>query len=252
MKKIILLMLATVAFFSCKEDDFPVPTALYFETTSATIIADGESLSIPFETTASQLTTTLLTEADWCTVKIEGKNLVVTAQKNNSIAARETRVKVAASDRDITIPIKQEGQPTVKLKVIGAAASSFQSGEGIEKSFDGDYTSIYHSSWGVKDETYTLIYTLQSGTTALDLISYYPRSNAGNGTFGKIEIYAITTSSAEYVKIMDYDCKQVGTPSHIELPTSVKNPVAVKFVVISGKGGFASCAEMEFYKKAEN
>ncbi len=260
MKKIILLILATVTFFSCKEEDYPVPTALYFETASATIAANGETVSLPFKTTAPELTLTMLSEVSWCTVKIEGENLVITAEKNNSIAGRETSVKVAASDRDITIPIKQDGQPTVKLTVVSGTASSFHSGEGVENSFDGDYSTLYHSEWGIDESPYTLIYNLETGATALDLISYYPRTDTGlNGIFGKIEIYVSTTTNSEFVKVLDYDCGGTSVtsvaqrqPSHIELPTSIKNPVAVKFVVLTSKGNFASCSEMEFYKKAEN
>lgn len=259
MKKIILLLLVTVVFFSCKDEDHPVPTALYFEETSATIVAGGETVSLPFKTTAPELKLTMLTEATWCTVKIEGENLVITAEKNNSITGRETSVKVATSDRDITIPIKQEGQPTVKLTVVSGTASSFHSGEDIDKSFDGDYESIYHSEWGIDESPYTLVYNLSDTSSSLDLISYYPRPGTGlNGIFGKIEIYVSTKENSEFVKIMDYDCggetvtaanKQ---PSHIELPGTIVNPLAVKFIVLTGRGGFASCAEMEFYKKAEN
>lgn len=259
MKKILLILLVATVFFSCKEEEIPVPTALFFEQTNAVIEAKGETVSLEIKTTAPNLVTTMLSEAPWCSVKIENNKLVITAPANPSIASRETSVKVAAPDRHVIIPIKQNGQPTTKIKVESASASSFQDSEPIQLSFDGNITTNYHSNWGIKDATYTLIYNLASAAS-LDLISYYPRQVGTNGYFGEIEIWANTTTNSEYVKIMDYDCGGIEfvykapnalPPSHIELPVSVINPKSVKFVVLTGRGGFASCAEMEFYKKGE-
>ncbi len=33
----------------------------------------------------------------------------------------------------------------IKIKIVSGTASSFQSGSNIEKSFDGDYSTLYHS-----------------------------------------------------------------------------------------------------------
>ena len=250
MKKILLLMLVSIVLYSCKDDDIPVPTALYFEEETPTLNADETSKAVPFKTTSPTLTVAMEDETvTWCSVSIEGENLIIKADPNTSYAPRQTNIKVVAIDREASLTIKQNGIPTVKLTIQSASASSFQKDEEIEESFDGDYNSYYHSNWGQKDDTYTLIYNLQDDAPSLNLISYYPRKNAGNGTFGKIDIYVSTKANSEFVKITDYDCGLVGTPSHISLPTSVENPVAVKFIVLTGKGGFASCAEMEFYAK---
>ena len=251
MKKILLLMLVSVTLFSCKDDDVLTPTSLAFEEENPTLEAGETSKSVPFKTTSPTISVAMEDETvTWCTVVIEGENLVIKAETNESYAARETNVKVTASDREASLTIKQNGRQSVKMTILRATASSFQEGEEIEKSFDGDKEkTYYHSNWGEKKDAYELIYYLQEDAPSLDLISYYPRSNAGNGTFGQIEIYASTKANSEFVKVADYDCKMVGTPSHIALSTSVINPVAVKIVVITGKGGFASCAEMEFFAK---
>ncbi|MDR2949883.1 MAG: discoidin domain-containing protein [Prevotella sp.] len=250
MKKILLLMLVSIVFFSCKDDDILTPTSLAFEEENPILEAGETSKNVPFKTTSPTISVALEDETvTWCTVTIEGENLVIKTETNESYAARETNVKVIASDRETSLTIKQNGRQSVKMTILSATASSFQEGEEIEKSFDGNVETYYHSNWSEKKDTYELIYKLQEDAPSLDLISYYPRTNAGNGTFGEIEIYASTKANSNFVKVAEYDCKMVGTPSHIALSTSVINPVAVKIVVKTGKGGFASCCEMEFYAK---
>lgn len=284
-------MLAAVAFFSCKEEEYPVPTALYFETTSATIVANGETVSLPFKTTAPELTTTLLTEASWCTVKIEGENLVITAEKNNSIASRETMVKVAASDRDITIPIKQDGQPTVKLVITGGSYSSSQSNEGsFAASYDGDVNTYWHSEYSPQSHQYEdhwLLYDLEAGSESLDLlvISSRVRNGAANGRWGHFAIWVKgdgtdVPSTIEDTSGVNWDgwggtlgsvdadgfklvYKGDDTPfmtiTHVTsviLSESVTNPTNVKFVLKGtapngSRNGHGSVGDIELFGKVQ-
>ncbi len=284
-------MLAVVAFFSCKEEEYPVPTALYFETTSATIVADGETVSLPFKTTAPELTTTLLTEASWCTVKIEGENLVITAEKNSSIASRETKVKVAASDRDITIPIKQDGQPTRKLVITGGSYSSSQSSEGsFAASYDGDVNTYWHSEYSPQSHQYEdhwLLYDLEAGSESLDLImiSSRVRNGAANGRWGHFAIWVKgdgtnVPSTIEDTSGVNWDgwggtlgsvdadgfklvYKGDDTPymttTHVTsviLSESVTNPTKVKFVLKGtapngSRNGHGSVGDIELFGKIQ-
>ncbi|NDV57599.1 discoidin domain-containing protein [Bacteroides sp. 519] len=254
MKKIIYLILLAVIAVSCKDEDVLVPTALFIEDNPVELQANGETKTLEVKTTASSLVLEN-TDATWCTVTLSGNTLTVEVAKNNSLAGRETSINLVAPDRSLTLPIKQAGQPTKAVEVLSGWASSFQpnnASEGdIKYSFDGNAGTMYHSKWGETQETYELIYYLK-GAPKLAMISYYPRSNMGNGTFGKIEILASTTSDPDnFTKIMDATCIQTTpyTPTHIELTTFVENTHAVKIIVdgSTSKGGFASCTEMEFY-----
>ncbi|MRI62456.1 hypothetical protein EDM00_00385 [Ornithobacterium rhinotracheale] len=168
-----------------------------------------------------------------------------------------------------TISITQRGQSgyeslgtdnmkdDIKLTVASGTASSAQSGSGIEKSFDGDPLTLYHSNWNNNPSNYfpiELIYNLQQPATQLDYIIYYPRQKGGNnGNFKKVEIY-VKSVGGEYVKVLTKELSNTGSPSRFVLPNSIKNPESVKFKVIEGYGdgqGFASCAEMEFYAYAK-
>lgn len=131
-------------------------------------------------------------------------------------------------------------------------ASSFQSGEGIEKSWDGNYSTLYHSQWGNDDRfPITLTYNFKN-VDQIDYLIYHPRTSGTNGNFKKTEVW-YTLKDGEKTKYGDYDFAGSGSPSTVKFDPALINPVSIEFVVKSGVGdngvGFASCAEMEFYKK---
>lgn len=140
-----------------------------------------------------------------------------------------------------------------KIPIVSGHASSFQSPDGIEKSFDGDYTTLYHSSWANSSDNYypiTLTYNLGQVST-VDYFVYYPRTNGGNGRFHTFDL-EYSQDGSSYTKIDSYTLDNKAQPTKF----AFKNPVQAKsfrFKVTHGHGdgkGFASCAEMEFYKRS--
>jgi len=132
----------------------------------------------------------------------------------------------------------------------GSSASSYQPFENIEGSFDGNYTTLYHSNYDAQgtDFPIDLIYHFDT-LPLIDYFIYWPRSDGGwNGFFGKTSIYYNTDTGATYIHLTDFDFEERGLPVKISFPstTRVNN---IKIVVESGANGFASVAEMEFYRK---
>ena len=140
----------------------------------------------------------------------------------------------------------------VKLKVISGVASSAQPGDGIEKSFDGDYSTMYHSPWNNESKTYfpiSLTYNLEAASD-VDYLVYYPRTSGSNGFFKQVEIQ-YSSDGVTFAHLMDKDFKGSSSATKISFDQSV-HAKSFKFIVKSGTGhgqGFASCAEMEFYAK---
>lgn len=140
----------------------------------------------------------------------------------------------------------------IKLKIKDGTASSFQAGEGIEKSFDGDYSTIYHSSWNNSGSNYfpiTLTYNLEE-LSDVDYLVYYPRTDGANGKFKEVEIQ-YSEDGNTFIKLTDKDFQGSASAAKIlfDVPLRAKS---FRFIVKSGEGdgqGFASCAEMEFYAK---
>ena len=140
----------------------------------------------------------------------------------------------------------------IKIKIVSGTASSFQSGSNIEKSFDGDYSTLYHSSWSNGASNYfpiTLTYNFET-VTDVDYLIYHPRNNGNNGRFIETEIQ-YSADGHTFTKLIDKDFQGSATASKITFDQTIQAK-SFRFIVKSGSGdgqGFASCAEMEFFTK---
>ncbi|MDL2223802.1 M60 family metallopeptidase [Bacteroidales bacterium OttesenSCG-928-M06] len=149
--------------------------------------------------------------------------------------------------------------PTETLKVMkdikvvpsGGVADSYQGGENIERSFDGDMSTLYHSSYGSTSFPVTLRYDFEASVEQIDYFIYHPRTSGSNGNFKKIEV-RYKLQGGEEIKYKDFDFGGSGTASTVLFDTPLINPEYIVIKVKSGVGdsgnGFASCAEMEFYQ----
>ncbi|MDR0544149.1 MAG: M60 family metallopeptidase [Odoribacteraceae bacterium] len=169
----------------------------------------------------------------------------------------EDRSLVVIQDgRDtLYVPGDASGLSDIKLTIKSSAASEFHSGEGVERSHDGDFNTLYHSRWG--EETsfpVTLTYTFDNADQ-LDYLVYYPRQDgATNGNFKSVKIHARVAGSNTFTLLADRDFGGSSAPTRVSLATPLLSPAEIKVEVFSGVGdnvkGFVSCAEIEFYKKA--
>lgn len=136
----------------------------------------------------------------------------------------------------------------IKIPVSGGSASNFQPGQNIEKSFDGNHNTLYHSNYSNRTFPITLEYDF-TAIDQIDYIQYYPRTRNKNGLFGRIKVEARTKTGTYQTVIDTFDCGKKSSPSLILFPTAFHNPAQVKITVLSGYNDFASAAEIEFYKK---
>lgn len=149
--------------------------------------------------------------------------------------------------------IKDEIKADEKITIVGGEASSFQQGAGIEQSWDGNTSTLYHSSWNNSATNYfpiTLTYRFDK-VEGLHYMVYTPRKdNHNNGNFKQTDIL-YSEDGNTFTLWKTHDFKGSGTPTRLDFPEGFKAK-AVRFIVKSGAGdnqGFASCAEMEFFKK---
>lgn len=152
---------------------------------------------------------------------------------------------------DCVIPtdeLEVNGSNDIKavISANGSTASSYQPGENIEKSFDNDLNTLYHSSWSNTIFPVTLNYRFD-GNTPIDYLRYYPRSDGGtNGNFGNVIIKYNTTQDNNFQELMTFNFDMLGVPTTVHFPNQI-TPLNIQIAVLSGSGNFASCAEMEFY-----
>ncbi|PWN70460.1 hypothetical protein C1631_010835 [Chryseobacterium phosphatilyticum] len=183
---------------------------------------------------------------------------VLSAQNNFSSCAEMefySSEQVDPVTAECTLPVSEFSSYNdiqVLPQVAGSSASSFQPGENIEKSFDGDTNTLYHSNWSATAATFpiSLVYRFD-GQTAINYLRYTSRQDGPNGLFGNVKISYNTISNPNYIDISTYNFGQINTIKTVVFP-SVITPLNIKIEVLDGKNNFASCAEMEFFQTNPN
>ncbi|RTZ46468.1 hypothetical protein EJ377_19885 [Chryseobacterium arthrosphaerae] len=143
------------------------------------------------------------------------------------------------------------GDIPVIPQAAGSTASSFQPGYDIDKSFDGDLNTLYHSNWSTTSFPVSLIYEF-NGQTPINYLKYIPRQDGNvNGNFGNIKISYNTVSNSNYTEISTLNFEQTGVSKTAYFPSAI-TPLHIKIEVLDGKNNFASCAELQFFQTDPN
>ncbi|MDE5958926.1 MAG: discoidin domain-containing protein, partial [Muribaculaceae bacterium] len=220
---------------------------------------NGGQIEIDILTSLPKTQWTVEYDANWLMAMqgstIDGHASLTINVQPNSDNRREATVKVSSLTRNYNITIRQygvngvEAEEDFQVKPTGATASSEQPGSGeIKYSYDDDPETMYHSHWTNTRMPVTLEYYF-SGQESIDYIDYVPRMGGGNRAYGKLSVEVETNASrSNNQSIGDFDFQEQATSSRINLPESMK-ATGVKFIVKSGTGGFASCAEMKFWRR---
>ncbi len=147
-------------------------------------------------------------------------------------------------------PIKADFGDDDKVKIVSGKASQQNSNnESIEKSFDGDKSTIYHSPWG-NGTHFPVILTYDFAKVEdVDYFLYTPRpGDNDNGNFGKVEVlYSTDGSSYKSAGFFDFNEAKAAKKMSFDKTIKAKH---IRIKVESGKNNFASCAEMEFFAKS--
>jgi len=254
-------------------EQFGTEPAILLSTETTSISADGGEIELEI-TSNIEYSVIIPSDVSWVILKDETRSSNMVMDKKvfqvewnteNSERRAELTIKQNNGTLEKKFYIVQEGLEDytggsgddilddIKVPVSSASASSYQPGGEIEKSFDGDYSTIYHSNWGNSASDYfpiTLDYHFIE-QESIDYLVYHPRTSGANGNFKEVEIWATTESNPSFMKIVDFDFMGSGSATKVVFDEPLLNPTAIRFIVNSGSGdgqGFASCAEMEFYR----
>lgn len=201
---------------------------------------------------------TATTTADWLTLRrMANGNTAIFGQSNFNLGSREATVVFTSEDGTVSRELKvvQEGYDATDalIPVASGTASSSQPGEGIEKSFDGDYSTIYHAAYGNTTYPITLTYTLKEASH-VDYAIYTPRQSGYNGNFKLVTIEYKVKGSSKFEELVTMDFGGGNNATQIPFGANgIDNVEQVRFIVKSSTSdegrAFASCAEMGFYKR---
>lgn len=204
-----------------------------------------------------------------------------TVERNVTTDKRRGTIVVSAVDPELNlrveIPIEQAGLPEYDpsgaddlvddIKVVpDRATASSENVNKIKNSIDGDINTIWHSANKPKPENndgywpVTITYYFDKNIASLDYLKYYPRKDGNkNGLFKETKMFYSTKEDPENFKpLLEKDFGGSAEAAQVDFPNAIGNPYAIKIEIYSGegnaeadkaKGGFASCAEMEFYQK---
>jgi hypothetical protein len=204
--------------------------------------------------TTSLDTITYTPAGSWCQMSVEDGRLKAQVSTNESSSSRSVMMNLYGSNTTTplaVLTVTQAGKPAidlpstgsdVKLTVASAAVDKTAlSGYGIEKSIDGNLGNTYFSSPNVFPITITYNFSSQG---QMDYLRYYVLSG-NNAGFRQIELWV--NEGSGLVKYGDYNFN--GSNAQISFGPPLQNPSQIQFKVLSGNGGYATCAEMEFYRK---
>ncbi|MCM1310294.1 MAG: M60 family metallopeptidase [Bacteroides sp.] len=239
--------------------------------------------------------------SDWVTPTVIGDEIHISVAQNNSAVTRNTTLSLrtsASTSVAAQLTISQPGwqfsetaQATadalfaVPVYAVDAGKSAAgranSANESIEKTFDGDAGTIYHTQynggnngfssnpdqWPILEYYFAEENAEPSAGVDIEQITYVPRQEGGsNGNFGQVTIeigkmnadrtYTWTNVTGTPDKRLDFGMKS--NSSTVEIPESMQTGVrAVRFTVHTGfvtdssrVENYASCAEMKFKKKA--
>ena len=190
----------------------------------------------------------------WLTTRrMDNGNTAIFAQSNYNMASRQGTITFKSEDgtvvRKLTVTQTGFDASDRSIPIASGTASNYQSGEGIERSFDGDYATLYHSNYNSQNTfPITLTYTLKE-VSHVDYAVYTPRQDGNvNGNFQEVTVSYQVGNKWTTLATLNFE----GSSAASRIPfgdNGVDDVKAVRFVVKSGTNGFASCSEMEFYTK---
>lgn len=113
----------------------------------------------------------------------------------------------------------------------------------VEKAFDNDPNTFWHTKWTGDTAPYTLTMTLKEAEKVNGL-TYLPRPGGGNGVVTRYEIYA--QKDGQMVKVSEGNWDNNAQEKTVNFAAIHTNKIELK--VLEGVGGFASAAEVHLLK----
>lgn len=216
-------------------------------------------IEIPINTTLNVNDWTVQCDAKWINVS-KSKDKILLSIYENQNEIRNASVFLTSSLHKYVIKVTQFGlndvvvDEDIQVKPYGGKDSEHQDGQSIVNTFDGKFSATggqpFHTPWGRNANFPVTLEYYFNGKEAIDYFVYYTRS--GNGNFGKVKVYYTTDAQRNnYILQGEYNFYEKNAPSRINFKESL-NFTGVKFEVLSGAGGFASCDEMQFFKNNPN
>lgn len=188
---------------------------------------------------------------------LQGKKTLVKARMNPNSMTRTGLLAFRDADSRIVrvFRVEQARESTaetiegdIQVRATGAYASSTNGTQSISRVLDDNTSTIWHSDYttGPTQFPVTIDFAF-SGEEAIDYLVYYPRLGETNGNFKETELWYSLPGQDGFTLLTSVDLKGSSAAAQFQLGGIA--PDSIRFVVKSGAGNYASCAEMQFFRK---
>ncbi|MDQ6423283.1 endo-alpha-N-acetylgalactosaminidase family protein [Paenibacillus sp. LHD-117] len=125
-----------------------------------------------------------------------------------------------------------------------ATATSVQPGAEGTKALDGDPSTAWHTAWSPPHLPESITIDL-GGSYPINELKYLPRSDAGNGTITKYNLY-VSTDGETFTLAATGNWARSNTEKSVIIPKTTAS--YVKLEAVEAVGNFASAAEINVYR----
>ncbi|MGQ7366488.1 discoidin domain-containing protein [Streptococcus suis] len=150
-------------------------------------------------------------------------------------------------DKLVISQTKADATEVYPSKAWTISVDNFNNGEGIDKAFDGNTTTIWHTKWqpSKQDLPATILVDMKESLT-FDKLIYLPRQSGTNGNITHYRISAKNTETEDYSLVKEGNLPATGEKKVISFDGQTAR--YLKIEVLGGSGGFGSAAEFSIAK----
>ncbi len=167
----------------------------------------------------------------------------LTPETNYDFKVRAVNADGASAWTSISATTKSDPLEFAIKGITATTSCENQGGQGVNKLFDYDEKSMWHTAWSAKAVPFDMVVDLKS-VNELEKIVYMPREDGRNGTILK-GTYALSTDKQTWTEPVSFEFVQSGEVK--TLPVTGKARY-IKFAITKAVGDFGSGREMYIFK----
>lgn len=158
MKKIYLLLLVTLVFSACKEDNVPYPPTIGVANT--TVSKEAQTVSLPIVSDMKVLNVTMdESGASWCSFEWNESEIIVDVQANKLIP-RQVTFNIEGEVRSVTTVLSQEGRKLsdfeehskANWEIADVCDEIVGDGGGAIAILEDSHSTFWHNNWANADD----------------------------------------------------------------------------------------------------
>ncbi len=167
----------------------------------------------------------------------------LTPETNYDFKVRAVNADGASAWTSISATTKSDPLEFAIKGITATTSCENQGGQGVNKLFDYDEKSMWHTAWSAKAVPFDMVVDLKS-VNELEKIVYMPREDGRNGTILK-GTYALSTDKQTWTEPVNFEFVQSGEVKTLSVTGKARY---IKFAITEAVGDFGSGREMYIFK----